>query len=139
MRSLILHADKFVTKVIEESKWPKGVCPEEKKSDSEEMAKCLVVFFCVEEGDNKKQVDAIYAEILKTADEVKTKNLMISPFVHLSNNIAKPEMAKQLYEALMGKFIGSDFVIKSSHFGYHKSLLLEVKGHPGSFRYREFY
>lgn len=139
MRSLILHADKFVTEVIEESKWPKGVCPEEKKSDSEEMAKCLVVFFCVEEGDSEKQVNAIYGEILKTADEVKTKNLMISPFVHLSNKIAKPEVAKQLYEALMGRFNGSDFVVKSSHFGYHKSLLLEIKGHPGSFRYREFY
>lgn len=139
MRSLILHADKFATKVIEKSKWPKGVSPEEKKSDSEEMEKCLVVFFCVEEGDGKKQVDAIYAEILKTADEVKTKNLMISPFVHLSNKIAKPAVAKQLYEQLMGKFIGSDFAVKSSHFGYHKSLLLEIKGHPGSFRYREFY
>jgi len=139
MRSLILHADKFATKVIEKSKWPKGVCPEEKKSDSEEMAKCLVVFFCVEEGDGKKQVDAIYNEILKTADEVQAKNLMISPFAHLSNKIAKPAVAKQLYEQLMGKFIGSDFVVKSSHFGYHKSLLLEIKGHPGSFRYREFY
>ncbi len=139
MRSLILHADKFATKVIEKSKWPKGVCPEEKKFDSEEMAKCLVVFFCVEESDGKEQVDAIYDEILKTADEVKTKNLMISPFVHLSNKIAKPAVAKQLYEQLMGKFIGSDFVVKSSHFGYHKSLLLDIKGHPGSFRYREFY
>ncbi len=70
------------------------------------MAKCLVVFFCVEEGDDKKQVDAIYTEILKTADEVKTKNLMISPFVHLSSNIAKPDVAKMLYEQLMGKFSG---------------------------------
>jgi len=139
MRSLILHADKFATKVVEKSKWPKGVCPEEKKSDSEEMAKCLVVFFCVEDGDGKKQVDAIYDEILKTADEVKTKNLMISPFVHLSSNIAKPDVAKRLYEQLTGKFIGSDFVVKTSHFGYHKSLLLEIKGHSGSFRYREFY
>lgn len=139
MRSLILHADKFATKVIEESKWPKGINPEKRKSDSEEMKKCLVVFFCVEEGDGEKQVDAIYNEILKTADEVKTKNLMISPFVHLSSKIAKPGVAKTLYEQLMGKFIGSDFVVKSSQFGYHKSLLLDIKGHPGAFRYREFY
>lgn len=139
MRSLILHADKFATKVIEESKWPKGIDPEKRKSDSEEMEKCLVVFFCVEEGDGEKQVDAIYNEILKTADEVKTKNLMISPFVHLSSKIAKPEVAKKLYKQLMSKFVGSEFVVQSSHFGYHKSLLLNIKGHPGSFRYREFY
>jgi threonyl-tRNA synthetase len=139
MRSLILHSDKFATKIVEKSKWPKGICPEKKNSDSEEMEKCLVVFFCVEENDGDKQVDEIYQEILKTAEEVDTKKLMISPFVHLSNNIAKPVVAKKLYEQLMGKFIGSDFVVKSSHFGYHKSLLLEIKGHPGSFRYREFY
>ena len=138
MKSLILHANKFATKVVERSKWPKGVVPEERKSDSEEMKECLVVFFCVEEGDTEKQVELIYQEILKTADEVKTKNLMISPFVHLSNKIATPEVAKQLYEQLKGKFIGSDFVVRSSHFGYHKSLLLDIKGHPGSFRYREF-
>ena len=139
MRSLILHADKFATEVIEESTWPKGIDPEKRKSDSEEMKKCLVIFFCVEEGDSEKQVNAIYDEILKTADEIKTKNLMISPFVHLSNKIAKPEVAKQLYELLMDKFVGSDFVVKSSHFGYHKNLLLDIKGHPGSFRYRQFY
>jgi hypothetical protein len=67
MRSLILHADKFATKIIEESKWPKGIDPEKRKSDTEKMEKCLVVFFCVEENDGEKQVDAIYQEILKTA------------------------------------------------------------------------
>jgi threonyl-tRNA synthetase len=139
MRSLILHVDKFATKLIEESKWPKGIIPEVKKSNKEEMKKCLVVFFCVENGDTKKQVEEMYKEILKTAEEVNTKKLLISPFVHLSKNIAKPETAKNLYEFLMSKFIDSDFTVQSSHFGYHKSLLLDIKGHPGSFRYREFY
>lgn len=139
MRSLILHTNKFATKIIEKSNWPKGIQPEEKRAHSEEMRKCLVIFFCVEEGDNENQVEAIYQEILKTADEVKTKNLMISPFVHLSKKIAKSTVAKELYELLMSKFIGSDFAVMSSHFGYHKSLLLDIKGHPGSFRYREFY
>jgi threonyl-tRNA synthetase len=139
MRALILHADKFATKIVEESKRPKGISPENRKSNSEKMEKCLVVFFCVENGDSEKQVNEIYKEILKTAEEVKTKNLMISPFVHLSNKIAKPDVAKRLYEKLMDKFIGSNFIVKSSHFGYHKNLLLNIKGHPGSFRYREFY
>jgi len=138
MRSLILHANKFATNLIEESNWPKGINSEEMKSEAEEMEKCLVVFFCVEEGDSDKQLDGIYQEILKTSQEVNTKNLLISPFVHLSNKIAKPDVAKGMYEKLMGKFIDTDYVVKSSHFGYHKSLLLDIKGHPGSFRYREF-
>ena|SRR3989338_1428997 len=138
MRSLFLHVDKFATRVIEPSTWPLGIEPEQRKSEIEEMEKCLVVFFCVEKGDTEKQIEGIYQEILKTADEVKTKNLMISPFVHLSRQIASPEVAKERYQQLMAKFLGSEFIVQSSHFGYHKSLLLDIKGHPGSFRYREF-
>lgn len=139
MRSLMLHADKFASKITEESKYPKGIEPENIRSDIDEMEKCLVVFFCAENDDGDKQIEDIYHEIAKMADEIKTDNLMISPFVHLSKNIAKPEVAKQLYEKLMAKFTGTKYNVKSSHFGYHKSLLLDIKGHPGSFRYREFY
>lgn len=103
------------------------------------MEECLVVFFCVEEGDSEKQLNELYEEIVKASDEVKTDNLMIAPFVHLSSKIAKPEVSKELYEKLMGMFEGKDFAVKSSHFGYHKTLSLDIKGHPGSFRYREFY
>lgn len=134
----MLHANKFATNIIEESSWPKGINPEEKKAEAESMEKCLVVFFCVEDGDSDKQLEGIFQEIIKTSKEVKTKNLLISPFVHLSNRIARPDVAKELYEKLTGKFIGTDYIVKSSHFGYHKSLLLDIKGHPGSFRYREF-
>lgn len=139
MRALILHANKFGTKVIAKSNWPKGIEPEKRKANSESMKDCLVVFFTVEEGDSENQINALYNEIIKTANEVKTNNILIGPFVHLSNNIAKPNIAKELYEALMKKFENTKFAVKSSHFGYHKTLLLDIKGHPGSFRYREFY
>jgi len=138
MRALILHANEFATKVIAKSNHPKGICPEERKSNSENMKEGLVTFFCVEEGDTEKQLNELYHEILKASDEVKTANLMIAPFVHLSKKIAKPEIARKFYEILMEKFKKTNFVVKSSHFGYHKSLLLDIKGHPGSFRYREF-
>lgn len=138
MRSLILHANRFSTDVVAESNMPEGIVPETKKSDSEAMEECLVIFFCVEEGDGEKQINDLHGEILKAADEVKTRNLMVAPFVHLSNRIAKPDVAKSLSFFLMGKFSGTEFVVKSSHFGYHKTLVLDVKGHPGSFRYREF-
>ena len=138
MRCLILHANEFQTKVIAKSTLPKDISPEEKKSDVEDMKECIVIFFCVETGDSTEQINRLYKEILKTSDELKTVNLMIAPFVHLSKNIAKPEIAKHLYEILLEKFKKTDFIVKSSHFGYHKSLLLDIKGHPLAFRYREF-
>ena len=139
MRALLLHANKFASKVIARSNRPKGIEPEKRKFLTENMKDCLVVLFCVENGDSEKQLRKLYQEILKTADEVKTTNLMIGPFVHLSKNIAKPNVAKDLYETLMKKFEKTHFIIKSSHFCYHKTFLLDIKGHPGSFRYREFY
>lgn len=139
MRALILHANEFKSKLIVKSNRPKNIKSEEKETNSEEMKQCLVVFFCVEEGDKIKQLNQLYKEIIKAANEVKTKNLMIGPFVHLSKNIAKPKVAIELYQKLMKKFEDTDFVLKSSHFGYHKTLELNIKGHPGSFRYREFY
>lgn len=138
MRALLLNSNKFAVKVEEESTRPFGINPEKRASDTEEMANCLVAFFCVEKGDSEKQLSELRQEIVTTATDFGTKNLMIAPFVHLSKNIADPETAKEFYAKLMGQFSNSDYTVKSSHFGYHKSLLLDVKGHPGSFRYREF-
>lgn len=139
MRVLILHANKFKVGVVEESNRPYGIIPEKRNGNSEEMDECLVVFFCVENSDTEKQLKELHREIIKSAKEVDTKNLMIAPFVHLSKNIADPEKAKSFYEKLVKNLNNSDLLIKTSHFGFHKSLMLDIKGHPGSFRYREFY
>jgi len=138
MKALLLHANKFATKIVEKSTKPIGIEPEKRKSQNEQMKECLICFFTVEKNDTKDQINNFYNEIIKTAKELDTKNIMIAPFVHLSNNIASPSVAKDFYADLMNKFSGSDYKIASSHFGYHKSLLLDIKGHPGSFRYREF-
>lgn len=140
MRALILHANKFKTRVTSKSNLPEGIISDESSRLSEKMENCVVVFFCVEKGDTIKQIDALYQEVCKTSDDFKTRNLMIAPFVHLSNNLPDdPMISKKLYEELVNKFDKKIFTVKTSQFGKHKSLLLDVKGYPGSFRYREFY
>lgn len=138
MRALLLHANTFQVKVVEKSTRPYGILPEVQRGPSEEMHQCLVVFFCIEKNDNEKQLNELYEEIIESAAEIGTKNLMISPFVHLSRNVAPPEEAKKIYMELFNRFDRNIYQVQSSHFGYHKSLLLDIKGHPGSFRYREF-
>lgn len=138
MRALLLHVNKFQTNIVEESSRPAGISPEIKKSPMEEMLDCLVCFFTVEQQDSLDTIERFFQEILRTAQDLSIKNIMISPFVHLSNNIATPKKAKEYYEQLLNKFEQTNFFVNSSHFGFHKSLLLDVKGHPGSFRYREF-
>jgi len=138
MRALILHVNKFKTKVNFPSNKPRGIIPEKIKKNEREMKNGLVVFFCVEEGDTQKHAEQLYDEIYKASNEIKTKNVVINPFVHLSKNIAKPHEAKKIYEYLTKKVKNSELISKTSPFGYHKNLILDIKGHPGSFRYREF-
>jgi len=45
MRALLLHANKFATKVVLKSNWPKGIEPEIKDSSSEKVKQRLVCFF----------------------------------------------------------------------------------------------
>lgn len=138
MRALLLHTDEFESRTVEGSTRPSSIEPEYEGEGTRSMKLNLTVFFCVEKDDNPLKVDSIYSEIINSAKEFGTNKIMIAPFVHLSNNIANPKVAKALYEGLVNKFKGSEYIIETSHFGYHKSLLLKVKGHPGSFRYREF-
>ncbi|MCC6639353.1 hypothetical protein IT409_02230 [Candidatus Falkowbacteria bacterium] len=138
MRALLLHGNKFKTTVVEESNYPEGIDPEVKKSGNEQMENCLIAFFTVEKGDGEDQLNKFFNELTSSLDQMGLKKIMIAPFVHLSNNIASPADSKYFYEKLMSKFSNTDYEVKSSHYGYHKSLLLDIKGYPGSFRYREF-
>lgn len=138
MRALILHTDQFKSKTIEKSTRPKGIESDLEGESDREMKNGITIFFCVEKNDNSTKLDNLYNEVVTAANDFKTKKIMIAPFAHLSNQTAEPKLAKRLYDELVRKFSGTGFNIETSQFGYHKSLSLEIKGHPGSFRYREF-
>ncbi|MSU74926.1 MAG: hypothetical protein EXS55_00190 [Candidatus Magasanikbacteria bacterium] len=139
MRALLLHTNRFESRLVEPSSRPVAIEPEDPSGSNGKMTQCLSVLFCAEKDDATKQLVDLYHEILKTAEELGVQNILISPFVHLSSSIASPAKAKALYEQLLKKMAETHFAVASSHFGYHKSLLLDIKGHPGAFRYREFY
>jgi threonyl-tRNA synthetase len=138
MRSLIVHADNFEAKINAKSNRPYGIVPETQRAEVDRFQDGLVVFFCVEEGDNEIQLEKLYNEITKAANEIQTNKVLIAPFVHLSQNIADPQTAKEFYKTLLNKVKDANYQTSSSHFGYHKTLSLDIKGHPGSFRFREF-
>jgi len=102
------------------------------------MTDCLACFFTIESNDTETQLTELHAEIIKTAKDVGIDRLMLVPFAHLSHDLVPPEIAKAMYLQLVKMFDNSDFQVRTSHFGYHKSLELGIKGHPGSVRYREF-
>jgi len=138
MRALILHTDQFKSKTVEKSTRPEGIKSDPEGLGDREMQNGITVFFCVKKNDDSVKLNNLYNEILSAANDFKTQEIMIAPFAHLSNQTAEPKLAKKLYEELVLRFKETTFKIETSQFGYHKSLLLEIKGHPGSFRYREF-
>ncbi|HQC35430.1 MAG TPA: threonine--tRNA ligase, partial [Methanoculleus sp.] len=129
MRLLLIHSDHIEyearkkTKVAEEDAVPKDALDE-----------ALAVFCAVESVDEENIGDAVRQaadEIVTTARQLGTTNIMIYPYAHLSSDLASPEAAvsalRGIEEALSGE---SDFVVKRAPFGWYKAFSLSCKGHP---------
>jgi len=135
MRIITLHCDYIKFKPLKKAiKQPEEI----KEKEEKEMRECLVVLTAVEKGDNDRVVKELIEAIKKTASEVKTKNIVIYPYAHLSSNLASPDSALEyLVEAEHTlKEIGYNVV--RAPFGYYKSFELRVKGHPLSELSKEF-
>lgn len=129
MRLLLIHSDHIEyetrkkTKVAEEDAVPKDALDE-----------ALAVFCAVESVDEENIEDAVRQaadEIVTTARQLGTTNIMIYPYAHLSSDLASPEAAvstlRSLAETLTEK---GDFVVKRAPFGWYKAFSLTCKGHP---------
>lgn len=138
MRALILHTNQFSSTIVEKSTRPLGIVPEPIGESNRTLQQCVVIFFCVEKNDTLEFVRSLYEDVVEAAKDFGVHNILISPFAHLSKNIADAKLATKLYEAFVSTFDNKKYTVQTSQFGYHKSLLLDIKGHPGAFRYREY-
>ena len=119
-----------------------GDCkPEAMRSEEEKMEECLVALFQVEEGDTENAARSLCRNLKNTAKQLKTRRVMISPFAHFSDSRPDPNLAKQLslrvVEICQEWNLNGEpgWEIQSSHFGWNKSLLLDIKGHPNAFKH----
>lgn len=138
MRALIFHCKEYRTEIFEIANRPNRIKPEKIKERRQECKDCIVAFITVEMGDIIEKFSHQMAdEIYKAGKEVGEQNIAIVPFAHLSSNIARSENAIEALNTIEN-ILKNDFKIIRSHFGSHKSLLLDVYGHPGNVRFREF-
>jgi len=115
------------SKAIEEVEPIKG----EEKQDS--MDEVLVAFCTVEkadEGDTEAVALRATAEIAEVASKVKTNNILVYPYAHLSSDLGPPSVAIPLLRRVAELLTSEGFNVKRSPFGYYKSFKLECKGHP---------
>ncbi len=96
------------------------------------MEECLCAFVAVEKPDEANLPSSVakaVAEIVKVADQVKTKRVMLYPYAHISNDLAAPPIAIQALPLLKAA-LPADYEVKQSPFGWYKAFTLSCKGHP---------
>ena len=94
---------------------------------------CLVNFIAAETTDAQNvraSAKATADMIASAADEVKEKNLIVYPWVHLSETPSKPSVALKLLKAVAKDLKERGFDVVRVPFGWYKAFELHCKGHP---------
>lgn len=130
MKLLLVHSDFIEYKATKKAL---KAAPELAEADmAGRMEECLCAFISVEKADELNLDSAVAkaaAEIVKVADQVKTKRVMLYPYAHLSNSLAAPNVAIAALPALKAK-LPADYEVKQSPFGWYKAFNISCKGHP---------
>lgn len=90
----------------------------------------LAVFTSVEAGDTAQAAAKAAEAIKKNYEEVKAATILLYPYAHLSSNLAKPNDAVNVLNALLVEVRTFCPSTEKSPFGWYKSFELRCKGHP---------
>src|SRR5712691_8863129 len=126
MKILQLHADFIEYKPIKKE-IPSA---EEAKSESVREDEILVLFTAVEEGDDEGTARRAIAEAKEFLGKLNVNKLMIYPFAHLSQNLAKPSDARPVLQKMFEEAKAEGIEVYKAPFGWNKALQVKVKGHP---------
>ncbi|HWR27316.1 MAG TPA: threonine--tRNA ligase [Candidatus Thermoplasmatota archaeon] len=136
MKLLLIHSD-FIEYEVKEKAIPH---PEDTNITKDRLDEALTVFIAVEKVDEKspsQAVDEASKEIIKTAEQLKVKNIMLYPYAHLSSDLASAKAGKDILIQLEQEVKKQDFNVKRSPFGWYKAFTISCKGHPLSELSRE--
>ncbi|HOV67729.1 MAG TPA: threonine--tRNA ligase [Methanoregulaceae archaeon] len=129
MRLLLIHSDSMEYEAREKTR-----IAEECSLLADGMEEALTVFAAVEQGDADGIEDVVQqgiSEIVETADRVSTRNILIYPYAHLSNDLAAPDTAIRVLALIeQGLCDLGSYTVKRAPFGWYKSFTLRCKGHP---------
>jgi threonyl-tRNA synthetase len=137
MKALLCHCRNYRSEVKKLSTTPAGIKPEEVKERVLEAQDALVALVTVEYDDNiESSIPRLADEVKKMSKDTGHNNVVLFPFGHLSNKLADTETTIKAMNLLEKEL--KEFDPKRAHFGSDKKLLLDIFGHKGNVRYREF-
>jgi len=138
MKTLNLHVDYIKFKPLKKALKNIGELSEKEKKEKE-IKEALVVLTAVEKCDTNVSavVKELVANVKDIASQVKTKNIVLYPYAHLSRELGNPETAQEVLEKAEEELTKEKFKVTRAPFGYYKEFELKVKGHPLSELSRE--
>lgn len=136
MKILLLHSD-FIEWEPKKKAIKQAEKIEKKVSNVKDV---LVVFSAVEKTDEGKEkiiIQKSAKEIANVMKEVKAKNVVVYPYVHLSTNPSSPSTALHVLKGIENHLKKAKIKVHRAPFGYYKRFQISVKGHPLSELSRE--
>ena len=137
MKILSIHADSLTVEPKKKALKEAEILTKKKI----ECKNCLVIFTAVEKTDEKNEEGSarkLTEEIIKLAEQVKEKNIVLYPYAHLSSSLANPEKANNILKKTEYYLQEKKYNVEQAPFGYYKAFTISCKGHPLSELSRTF-
>jgi threonyl-tRNA synthetase len=134
MRILLIHASRFSFHVTEKTSAVSSLAELTDEQSSGSTGDALVAFMASEKTD-EKGIDSVAGQAAETiaehARQVKTGDVMLYPYAHLSSNLSSPRVATKVL-AKIGDLMRQEegLTIHEAPFGFYKGFEIECKGHP---------
>ena len=126
MRILQLHSDLIQYRPVQKE----IAIAEDAEKKEVNLREIVVLFTAVEKGDNDRVAQRAVDEIQSFLKKQKLNRILIYPYAHLSNNLARPLEALRIVK-LMEKFAKKKTIETfRAPFGWNKQFTISVKGHP---------
>ena len=129
MRILLIHSDYLNYNVKNKTPVAEEIEDAKKQGAFDES---LVVFTAVEKDDeNNPQgiVKNLVKEVIKTNDQVKSENIVLYPYAHLSSSLSSPKVAVQVLKDAEEALDAEGLNVKRVPFGWYKAFEISCKGH----------
>jgi threonyl-tRNA synthetase len=103
---------------------------EKAKKERIRLDEIVVLFTAIEENDSDYTANRAMEEVKSFLNKLKTNRILIYPYAHLSNNLAKPAVALRIIKALEKYANEKNLETFRAPFGWNKQFTISVKGHP---------
>ncbi|UCG44613.1 MAG: threonine--tRNA ligase [Candidatus Bathyarchaeota archaeon] len=126
MRILQLHSNFIEYEPVKKE----ASIAEECEKGKHRLEEVVVLFTCIEQGDNEGVARRAMEEVKTSLQILKVNRILIYPYAHLSKNLANPRTALEAVIAMekIGKEMGIE--VSRTPFGWCKQFSISIKGHP---------